>query len=866
MFDVSHLLNQLVNIFTRIGKLLPILAAALVIAILLVLLTKLFLRVFDIWQSLKQKYVFIEVTPPKLADKTPQATSDLFTVLHGIGAVRNAQDRVLRRKITWSFEVTSKKEVRFIARVPEQVAPAVKSNIASYLPSVRVVMAADYLPRDINIKTSRVVEFRQTKPYAFPLKPQASFQEHDPMTYLTNVMSELKTGEHIALQVVMEPIVMKHAAVVAEKILRNEDLLAHLNSGKRRHSPLQKGVKLIGSLISGTMAFVIDLLSDTPQYGAPVERDQHNQMQVDLRLKPARSLSAAEQELNTSINDKVRQPLFRTELRALVITESEQRTKQTTKTLNAPIAAFDTTYQSLRARYNFPVKFRGRYRLFMFKNRLLSLFPRNSNIFAASEIADIYHFPASAGAVDSLATSYSRTLAAPLSLRQTDDFEVVLGINKHHGKLTKIGLTPDERQRHMYVIGGTGNGKTTLLKSPIMQDILAGRGVGILDPHGDLAEFVARNIPEERLKDVVYFNPDDIDFPIGINLLEINPDITGSDRLKLQSRTVEVIVEALRKVFSDDGSGGHRIESVLRNALLTAMTVEDATLFTVLKLLRNQSYRKKIVAKLDDQRLVDFWDEELGKAGDMQRVSMTKGVTTKLDRFESDPIIARIFGQTKSTINFDDILDGKIFICNLSKGRIGPDNSTLLGTTILSLIQLAAEARARKKEADRIPFNLYVDEFQNFATLGFAEIVAEARKYKLFLTMAEQTTSQQDDRRLIGTILANVGTIICFRTGNPDDERLLLPFFGGFLQTGEINSLPAYNFYARLASVNAQAPLSGETVPLQDNGSDTTLKRVVAASRTNYATKYVPVMRSKAVRSTKTTKSGNVKNPTAEQR
>jgi len=390
--------------------------------------------------------------------------------------------------------------------------------------------------------------------------------------------------------------------------------------------------------------------------------------------------------------------------------------------------------------------------------------------------------------------------------------------------------------------------------------------VGVIDPHGDLAEYVLRNIPEERKADVVYFNPDDIDYPIGLNLAEIDPSVTGSDRLKLQSRRTEIVIEAMRKVFSDDGTGGHLIESILCNGLLTAMTIDGATLFTIQKLLRNKRYRDKVVATLEDERLVDFWTEEIGKAGEMQRVSMTKGVTEKLDRFEGDPFISRIFGQKKSTINFDEILDGKIFICNLSKGRIGPDNSSLLGTIVLSLIQLATEARARRREDDRPPFYLYVDEFQNFATIGFAEMVAEARKYGLYLTMAEQTTAQLDDRRIAGMILANVGTIVCFRTGNPDDERLLLPFFGKFLQPGEINSLPTYNFYARMASMISQPPLSGITIVPEDSHDNELAARVIDASRKNYATKYVPEKPHKAPKPPDNPEDGKTPNPTKESR
>lgn len=386
--------------------------------------------------------------------------------------------------------------------------------------------------------------------------------------------------------------------------------------------------------------------------------------------------------------------------------------------------------------------------------------------------------------------------------------------------------------------GGTGNGKTTMLFYEILQDIRAGNGIAVLDPHGDLAERILRHIPEERVKDVIYLNPDDLAYPIGMNLLELSPDLEGDDLLREKDLITEAAISVLRKIFSEDDSGGHRIEYVLRNTIQTALTLENSTLFTIFELLNDAKYRRKVVKTLEDKSLKDFWNNELGKAGDMQKVKMAAGITAKIGRFLFSASARRMIEQPKSTINFEDILaTRKILICNFSKGLLGEDTSALFGTTVLAKLQTASLRRARIGQGERTPYYLYVDEFQNFATTSFVQMLSEARKYKLFLTMAEQSTSQQDEQRLVDIILANVGTVVCFRSGSPSDERLVLPLFMPFIQQGEIANLPAYSYYIRISAVNAQEPMSGVTIVVEETGNESMAKRVVASSRQLYAKK-----------------------------
>jgi DNA helicase HerA-like ATPase len=246
----------------------------------------------------------------------------------------------------------------------------------------------------------------------------------------------------------------------------------------------------------------------------------------------------------------------------------------------------------------------------------------------------------------------------------------------------------------------------------------------------------------------------------------------------------------------------------------------------------------------------------------MQQVKMVAGITAKIGRFLFSASAKRILEQPKSTINFDEILNGKILICNFSKGLVGEDTSELFGIAVLAKLQLAALRRARLPQKERIPFYLYVDEFQNFATPSFTQMLSEARKYKLFLTMAEQSTSQQDDTRMVDVILANVGTVISFRSGNPSDEKKLLPYFKPYLDEGDIVSLPSFNFYMRISAVKIQEAFSGETLVPAPSKDVTRTKEIIELSRQGYAMKFSadqPALKTKNVQE-KAVKSESVKN------
>lgn len=811
--------------------LLPWIVGGLVVAAGVVIILILVLNVLDVRRLLKQKAVFLELTPPANANKTPEATKHLFAVLHGLEASRTLLEKLLRRKIVFSLELTSTKKegIRYVLRVPESDASTFEQAILSYLPDAKLRQIEDFLSQST---TGRVLELKQTGHFAYPLHTQLSLDQHDPMAYLTGTMTKLLPGEMIGFQIIATPAKVREAGIITNRMMHNDELVYQLG---RRKLPISKVFDVINSITFG----ILDGLSGSSQSKTHQSQTSHKQ-QVAMKIKPARVLSPFEQQLAESVHDKLSQPLFRTSIRVFVAARDKEREKQRVKSIRDWLASLKVPkYQSLKVRRSFSPQ-QERYRSFLFRKRLPSLFERNACLLSAAELADLYHLPhAETAKTENVVKSLSKTLSAPLSLKSGADFDVILGRNHHHGTTTDIGLTAAERERHVYIIGGTGNGKTTMMLYAMIQDLNSGKGFAFVDPHGDAAETILQYIPRERINDVVYFNPDDLAHPIGLNLLELTPGLTGDELLREKDLVTESTISVFRKIFSEEDTGGHRIEYVLRNTVQTALTVEGPTIFTIFRLLNDAKYRKKIVADLEDEDLKNFWKNELGKAGEFQRVKMSAGITSKVGRFLFSATAKRIMEQPKSTIDFDDIINsGKILVCNFSKGLLGEDTSELFGITVLAKLQMAAYRRARiKQREDRRPFYLYVDEFQNFATASFVQLLSEARKYKLFLLMAEQSTSQQEEQQMVNVILANVGTVVCFKTGNPADEQLILPLYAPYVEAGEIANLPAFNFYIRLSAVRSQEPTSGETLLLQAEGSPDTAKSVIAASRANYTAK-----------------------------
>lgn len=395
----------------------------------------------------------------------------------------------------------------------------------------------------------------------------------------------------------------------------------------------------------------------------------------------------------------------------------------------------------------------------------------------------------------------------------------------YRGQRRRFGIKTDDRRRHLYVIGKTGMGKTVLQENMVMSDIMAGHGVCYVDPHGDTAEKILDYIPSNRINDVVYFNPADMEFPVGFNILE-----TVNDNQK--HLIASGLMGVFKKIWPDVWSP--RMEYILLNCVLALLDYPGATLLGINRLLVDVDYRTRVVAKIRDPIVKTFWVAEFASWSEKYATEAIAPIQNKVGQFLSASIIRNIVSQVKSTVDLRSIMDeGKIFIVNLSKGRIGEENMRLLGGMLIARLQMAAMERVDMPEEERRDFYLFVDEFQNFATESFASILSEARKYRLCLTVAHQYVEQLTEE-VRAAVIGNVGTILAFRVGSTDAEFLEREFMPTFTADDLVN-LTKYMIYLKLMVDGvASPPFSATTLPpiAKYTGN---AQKVIAVSRERYS-------------------------------
>lgn len=405
------------------------------------------------------------------------------------------------------------------------------------------------------------------------------------------------------------------------------------------------------------------------------------------------------------------------------------------------------------------------------------------------------------------------------------------GVTNFRGEEKSFGIKKLDRRQHMYVIGKTGVGKTALLKNMAFQDIQRGNGVAVIDPHGELVEELLEAVPEFRIKDVVYFNPADTDYPVGFNVLEV-PDP------KYKHLVASSLMSVFTKIWANVWSA--RMEYILHNSILALVDTPGTTLLGINRILVDRDYRQGIVDNLEDPVVKSFWVNEYAAWNERFRNEAIAPIQNKVGQFLNTALVRNIVGQPKSTINIPDIMDtGKILLINVSKGRIGEDNSALLGAMFITKMQLAAMERVRIPEEERKDFYLFVDEFQNFVTESFASILSEARKYHLNLTIAHQYIGQlmtEETAEVRDAVFGNVGTLLSFRVGAADAEFLEREFGPRFTAQDLVN-LPNYNIYLRLMIDGITSePFSATTLPPMEMGADKDLReKIIETSRRRYA-------------------------------
>jgi len=710
---------------------------------------------------LKQAQMTEEVQAPSLA------AENLFAALHGLlREESNLQEH-------FSFEAVSNKAggLRFYVVVPRSIVKYVENQIYAQYPDAQIKTVSDYA-QDINFEDStfEVATLSLERENFFPIK---SFRdlEGDPLTPITSVLSQIDDEETIMLQYLVRPIpdVWQEAGYKYTNALREgKDI-----SG-RGPSIFGTALKTLAAEATGIAAGVATGWFKYNETSAEAGKFKEEV----VRLTPTEELQVQ------AVENKLDKMGFEVEIR---VVSASQNIEKAENKLRLVLASFQQLSNINLNSFKSQISVNKNAYLNKYKQRLFE--PDNAFILNVEELATVFHLPSGGTPTPNISWVYSRKTEPPANLPTKDC--VYIGETVFRSKRVKFGLDEgDDRLRHMYVIGKSGTGKSTLFESMISQDIVNGHGVCILDPHGETIEKVLDRIPDHRLDDIIYFDAADTERPIGLNLLQIEDP---SQKNLLASG----LVSAIKQHF--DFSWGPRLEYLLNYAVLTLLEVPGTTLLGVTRLLEDKNYQNFILHFVKDPVVKRFWETEFKEMKSNQKL-VTEAIApiqNKVNRFLASSTIRNILGQKKSTIDLWEAMNsGKVLLINLSKGKIGADNANLLGALLVSRIQFYALQRANIPYDQRRPFYLYVDEFQNFATGSFEEILSESRKYKLGLYLTHQFTAQLPEEMLKG-VYGNVGTIAAFSLGAPDATALSTEF-APYFTAEDIISLGRFEIYIKL--------------------------------------------------------------------
>ncbi len=508
-------------------------------------------------------------------------------------------------------------------------------------------------------------------------------------------------------------------------------------------------------------------------------KGQRSQESSGDKPKPAdaKQLEAVEQ--------KVAKPGFETAIRIVVCAETKEMAKTHLNNIRAGFEQFNGAYNGFKTKKIWSKK------VFLtnFIYRYTPIFVRSS-ILNSEELASIYHFPNKAIETPYITWLNAKRAAAPANIPPKG---LYLGQSVFRGTTRPIFIGDDDRRRHMYIIGKTGTGKSEFLKQMAMQDINDGKGLCFMDPHGTAITDILQLIPPERAEDVIYFNPSDLDFPLGLNLLEAETE-------EQKHFMVNSIIGLMYKLYDPHQTGiiGPRFEHAIRNAMLTVMSVPGNTFIEVVRVLTDSKYMQELLPHVEDPMVRRYWTDQIAQTSDFHKSEVLDYIVSKFGRFVTNKMMRNIIGQNKSAFDFRKIMDEKkILLVNLAKGEIGEENSNFLGLVLVPRILVAAMSRsdAIAKNISFPDFYLYVDEFQNFATSTFADILSEARKFKLNLVVANQFIGQMEEN-IKNAIFGNVGTIVSFRVGVTDANYLQHEFQPTFNEQDLIN-VERFNAYVK---------------------------------------------------------------------
>jgi len=825
-------------------KIVEILGVAVVVVVGIIAIISVFFRFRNKLRRGAERKTVLHISVPKEIETGPIVAEQIFATMHGvyreIGFFRKLlgyeQDAI-------SFEIaTVNKSINFYVAFPEKLRNLVEGQIYAQYSDAEIVEVEDYtFSQDKEVYKNAIgAEICFSDADIFPIKRYTQFEDKltrvavDPLSAITSTLTKFNhPSEQAWIQIVITPlgnkwkiILIKCVRLVHRGFFMSMDWFQNAYARafitrkiwpKVVFLPLYVYFWIRGVFVRGGVKSMLKMIGSASATG---EDDIEEQMAMRSHER--------ESEADACM-DKVVRLLFDVNIRIVYVPNEANKVKADAK-IREMFGSFLQFNQPHLNGFELGSIESGESIVGKYRRREI----KDSLIMSNEELATIYHLPSITVKTPNISWVRSRKLEPPVDIPLRDNVGekegfTLVGKTNFRGSRVDFGIKDADRMRHIYIIGKTGMGKSTLLENMIYSDIIEGKGVGVIDPHGDLADTVLGFIPSTRTNDVVLIDPADRDYPVAFNMLE-NIDLTYN------TIVCSGLVGIFKKIYAD--SWGPRLEHILRNTILSLLESPGTTMLGITRILQDEDFRKKIVSKITDPIVKSFWINEFDKMQDKFRIEAISPILNKVGQFLSSPIIRNMVGQPKSAIDLRFAMDkGKIVIVNLSKGRIGEDNSALLGSMFITKFQLDAMSRADVPEKERKPFYLYVDEFQNFATDSFATILSEARKYKLSLTMANQYIAQMPEE-VRDAVFGNVGTLAAMQIGY-DDAEYISQQFGEEVLPPDLVSMSKFTAYTRLLIDNMPSKtFSFDTLPPTSNGPNIErADRVRKVSRERYAHK-----------------------------
>ncbi|MFA5128033.1 MAG: type IV secretory system conjugative DNA transfer family protein [Patescibacteria group bacterium] len=707
------------------------------------------------------------------------ASEVLFAVIAGLRPESGIKSWFYGRNDHMAFELVVKDgKISFYLAVPDRMKDFIEHQIHAQFPHAQITEEPDYnifKPESHIVGAYLFCKHRS----AFPLKTYKQL-ESDPLLAILNPLSKLAENEGAIVQYIIRP---------AKSSWRREGvrMIREIRQGQKFEYVARRGA--LSRIFSG---FKKDFLTKKDPAKSQGQTEYH--------------LTQMEEEMVKSMEEKISQGGLETTIRLISSSTTQEKAKLNLENI---INSF-SQYSIYRYGNSFGAAVPAKPTRIIRDSIYRSMGAKKVFVTNPIELAGLWHLPLTSTETPHINWLGARKAPPPLNMPTEG---IILGRASYRGEETIVKMKRSDRRRHLYTVGKSGSGKSVFIQNMAVQDVINGEGVCVIDPHGDFAEYVLQHVPKERAEDVIYFNPSDVDRPVGMNILEVHTE-------EQKDFATQEMISMFYKMVTDPSMIGPMFEHQMRNVMLTLMSDMETpgTIAEIPRMFTDDAFVATWKKKLKDPVVMSFWDKEMAKTSDFHKSEMLGYLISKVGRFTENAMVRNIIGQSHSGFNFREVMDQKkILIVNLAKGLVGEINANLLGMIIVSKLQMAALERASLDEDKRYDFYLYIDEFQNFITDSIATILSEARKYRLDLIIAHQYLKQLEDNKgkttVRDAVLGNAGTIVSFRIGVEDAEILQKEYAPVFSAYDLIN-VEQYTAYIKLLIDNTAAkPFNMMTYP-----------------------------------------------------